>query len=124
MELNTAIAGILDTRAKLGKLLTQTHPDPSGVGDQMNRMALYLTYIGDHLGELEERREKTKGAEFMKCLAEGKSANQADMLSRASVADLTGQIAKVKYLHSDGWNYTSRAQSKLRQYERQQSNQE
>ena len=58
----------------------------------------------------------------MKCLAEGKSANQADMLSRAEVAILTGQIAKIKYLHKDGWEYTSRAQSKLRQYEQQAQN--
>lgn len=122
MDLDTATAGILDARKKLGKLLSSEQPDPNGVGDQMNRMALYLTYVGDHLGELEEEREKRKAAEFMRCLAEGKSANQADMLSRAEVAELTGQIAKIKYLHKDGWEYTSRAQSKLRQYEQQAQN--
>lgn len=122
MDLDTATTGILDAREKLGNLLASNHPDPMQIGDQMNRMALYLTYVGDHLGELEEERETLKGQEFMKCLKEGKSANQADMLSRAEVAHLTGQIAKVKYLHKDGWEYTSRAQSKLRQYEQQARN--
>ena len=62
MDLDTATAGILDARKKLGKLLSHSQPDPNGVGDQMNRMALYLTYVGDHLGELEEEREKRKAA--------------------------------------------------------------
>jgi hypothetical protein len=123
MDIETATRGILDARERLGKLLASNHPDPQQIGDQMNRMALYLTYVGDHLGQLEEQRETNKAREFMRFLKEGKSANQADTLSRTAVAFLTGQIARVKYLHKDGWEYTSRAQSKLRQYENQSRNQ-
>lgn len=117
MDVGKATRGILDAREKAGQILAKAELNPLELSEQMDRMSLYNTYIGDELGKIAEQRETAKARAYLKYLEEGKSATAADNLARAEVAELTGQEKKLELLHDDVWQYTSRIQSRLRRWE-------
>jgi hypothetical protein len=70
--------------------------------------------LGDHLGELEEFRETTKGVRYLDFIKQGFSSTAADNQSRAEVAEVTGQVKRLKLMHSDASGQVSMIQSRLR----------
>lgn len=110
MDILTATKGIISVR----KRIATSWNNPIELSDLGNKMANYNAYLGDHLGELEEERETKKGSAYLRCLKGGMSATASDNHSRAEVAELTGQIAKFRLMHSDANTQISMIQSRLK----------
>lgn len=110
MELDKAVKGVLSVR----KRIETSWDNPSALSDLGNRMATYLAYLGDHIGELEEVRENSKASIYLDYVNKGESATSADNMSRAEVAEQTGQLKKLRLMHSDAHAQVSMIQSRLR----------
>lgn len=109
VELAKAVEGIFSVR----KRIEGAWDNPSALSDLGNKMAAYQSYLGDHLGEFKKERETKKATYYLKYLDEA-SATAADNLSRAKVAELTGQVKKLELLHSDTRDQVSMIQSRLK----------
>lgn len=123
MDIETATRGVLDARRKAGEILSRKRLDPVALAEQMDRMSLYNTYVGDELGRVSDERENKRAHHYLNGLKQGMSATAAENHARALVAELTGTEKKLKLLHSDVWEYASKIQSRLRGWEQERSRQ-
>lgn len=118
MELDKAITGYFDTR----KRLESSWSNPRLLSDIMLKMSTYLSYIGDHLGDLKAEYEQERAKAFMAHL-ETKSASAAENLARVDTSEIRGQVAKLELTLKNGQNLVSIGQSRLRVLENEMRNQ-
>ena len=118
MDLQTVIEGILAIRKKI----EGSWANPNALSDLGHRLAHYNSYLGDHLGDYEHDREIRKGTSYLDYLKQGVSDTGADNRSRAEVAELTGNIKKLKLMHDDADKQISMIQSRLRVLEANRRN--
>lgn len=110
MELEQAVTGYFDTRKRLEKAWGK----PLQLSDVMLKMSTYLSYIGDHLGELKAKYETDRATAYMQYLQEGKSASNSENLARVDTSETRGQGNKLELTLKNGQNLVSVGQSRLR----------
>lgn len=111
MELEAAVKGMMDTRAKLRSKDGVT--DPNFISEQMQRLAQYTGAVEEHLGALEEQIEIQENKAFVHySKEEGRSVAQASQLAKQDVSATKGQIAKLKRYCSGSWQIVSVSQSR------------
>lgn len=118
MDINTATKGYIDTRKRLEKNFNS----PNYISDTLFRMGVYLSHIGDHLGDLKAEYEQERAKAFMAHL-ETKSASAAENLARVDTSEIRGQVAKLELTLKNGQNLVSIGQSRLRVLENEARNQ-
>jgi len=118
MELDKVVAGVLSVRARI----IHAWDDPVTLSDLGNKMATYNAYLGDHLGEMEAKRENDKAKVYLDSMKEGMATTAADNLARASVAKVSGDARKLAITHKDANVQVSMIQSRLRVLENQLKN--
>lgn len=111
MDLQQAVTLMLDARAKLRT--RDGIESPSYISREMMRLAQATGAVEEHLAELEEKIEIDEMNIFNGWLADGKSTNQAEMLSKQEVGALKGQIAKLKRYVNSSWAIIGTAQSRF-----------
>lgn len=119
MDLDKAVEGYFDTR----KRLESNWANPRLLSDIMLKMSTYLSYIGDHLGDLKEEYEHKRAKSFMGHLGNNKSASAAENLARVDTAEIRGKAAKLELTLKNGQNLVSIGQSRLRVLENEARNQ-
>jgi hypothetical protein len=119
MDIDTAINGYLDTRRRLEKSFS----NPNLISDTLFKMGIYLSHIGDHLGELKHSYETNRAQAYVTYLNQGKSATNAENLARTDTAEIRGQINKLELTLKNGQNLVSIGQSRLRVLESEARNQ-
>jgi hypothetical protein len=119
MELDQAIKGYFAKRKELEGVWSI----PSQLSDTILKLATYLSYIGDSVGELKENYESERAKAYLRHLNEGKSASNAENLARCETADIRGQVNKLELMLKTGLNLTSIGQSRLKVLESQARNQ-
>lgn len=119
MELDKAIEGYFDTRKRLESNFT----NPNLISDILFKMSVYLSHIGDQVGELKVQYETDRAASYMFHLNGGKSASGAENLARAETAETRGKLAKLELTLKNGQNLISVGQSRLRVLENEMRNQ-
>jgi hypothetical protein len=111
MDLQQSVTLMLDARAKLRT--REGIESPSYISREMMRLAQATGAVEEHLAELEERIEIDEMNIFNGWLADGKSINQAEMLSKQEVGALKGQVAKLKRYVNSSWAIIGTAQSRF-----------
>lgn len=112
MDLEDAIDGMMKTRAALRT--RQGVSDPNFISEQMQRLAQYTGAVEEHLAPLEEQLEIDEMEKFKHYTKnEGKSVNQAEILTKQEVGEVKGQIAKLKRYISSSWQIVGVAQSRF-----------
>jgi hypothetical protein len=119
MEQDKVVAGIRSVRDRI----IGAWEDPVTLSDLGNKLATYNAYLGDHLGEVESKRETEKSKIYLEALKSGTATTGADNWSRAQVAELTGQARRLAIMHKDANVQISMIQSRLRVLENQMRNQ-
>lgn len=111
MDIETAVKGLLQVRNDMRT--RQGVTDPLFISEQMQRLSQYASAVEEHLGVLEEEQENMKLVAFHKYLAEGRSVNMAETLSRKEVGSHEGEIAKLSRFVKSSWLIISTAQSRI-----------
>lgn len=119
MDLDKAVTGYMDTR----KRLESSWSNPRLLSDIMLKMSTYLSYIGDHLGDLKAEYEQERAKAYMKNLNSGETASKSENLARVATADIRGNVAKLELTLKNGQNLVSIGQSRLRVLENEARNQ-
>ena len=119
MEIEQAVNGYFAKR----KELEGVWAIPSKLSDVILKLATYLSYIGDRVGELKEEYEAERAKSYLRHLNEGKSASNAENLARCETAEIRGQVAKFELMLKTGLNLTSIGQSRLKVLEAESTKQ-
>jgi len=119
MDTDTAVKGYFQKR----KELEGSWSIPHKLSETNLKLATYLTYIGESVGQLKEEYETKRAKAYLLHLNSGKSASNAENLARSDTAELRGQIAKLELMLKTGLNLNSNAQSHLRVLESEARNQ-
>jgi hypothetical protein len=109
MPIDTAVLGYFKKR----KELELAWNDANELGDIMLKMATYLSYIGDEIGNQKEQYEAERAKKYLEHIKK-ESASKAENLARSELASLRGSIAKLEITHKNGWSLVSIGQSRLR----------
>lgn len=110
MDLEVAVQGMLDAKAKL-----QT---PSGVSslpvmsEHMQRLAAYTSAVEDNLAELEEALEVSERDAFYNAIKGGLKPSPAEREAKYQVAELKGQIKKLIRLVNSSWKLIDTVRSR------------
>lgn len=110
MEIDQAIKGYIQHR----QILQQNFNSPNKISDELMKIATYLTYVGDALGELKEQYEVERAIKYKEYLDKDYSNAQAENLARADTAKTRGQKEKVEIMLKNGQQLISIGQSRLR----------
>lgn len=112
MELQEAVEALLKTRAALRSRDGVTNP--SFISENMQRLAQYTGAVEEHLAELEEQLEVDEARKFIAYTKDqGKTVNMAEKLAKEDVAELKGQIAKLRRYVNSSWSLVSTSQSRF-----------
>lgn len=122
MELETAVDGMMKTRAALRT--KQGVSDPGFISEQMQRLAQYTGAVEEHLADFEEELEVEEMKRFIHYTkTEGKSVNQAEILAKQEVGEIKGRIAKLKRYVGGSWQIVGVAQSRFNHLQKQTAGQ-
>ena len=119
MEIDKAITGYFAKKKEIEGYFNM----PSQLSNSLFKAALYLSYIGEFIGELKEKRETQRAKAYLKHLNEGKSATNAQNLARCEVAEITGEIDKLEMMWKSGNNFNDLGRSRLKVLEAESRNQ-
>lgn len=112
MDLEVATKGMMDAREALRS--TRGVTDPFYISEQMQRLTQYTGAVEETLAEKEEELEVLEMNKFIHYTkTEGKSVNQAEILSKQEVGELKGEIAKLKRYVNSSWQIIGVAQSRF-----------
>jgi len=112
MNLEDATKGMMDARAKLRT--KQGVIDPNFISEQMQRLTQYTGAVEEHLADLEEQLELEEMNKFVAYTqAQGKTVNQAEILTKMEVGATKGKIAKLKRYVNSSWQIVGVAQSRV-----------
>lgn len=112
MELQEAVKGMMDARAQLRS--RKGVVSPSFISEQMQRLTQYTGAVEEHLAVLEEQLEVEEMNKFIHySKEEGRSINQAEILSKQEVGSQKGEIAKLKRYVNSSWQIVGVAQSRF-----------
>lgn len=118
MDLQLAVDGMMKTRAALRS--SQGVINPGFISEQMQRLTQYTGAVEEHLAELEEKLEVDEMQKFMHYTkAEGKTVNQAEIITKQEVGEVKGQIAKLKRYVNSSWQIVGVAQSRFNHLQKQ-----
>lgn len=118
MELTDAITGMLKTREALRT--RQGVSDPYFISEQMQRLTQYVSAVEEHLAEREEQLEIEEMNKFIHYTrTEGKSVNQAAIITKQEVGSSKGEIAKLKRYVSSSWQIVGVSQSRFNHLQKQ-----
>ena len=122
MGLEEAINGLLKTREALRS--TRGITDPNFISEQMQRLAQYTGAVEEHLANYEEQLEEKEMDLFKhQTNVQGKSINQAEIITRMETGDLKGQVAKLKRYVNSSWQIVGVAQSRFNHLQKQTTGQ-
>lgn len=119
MDIDTAVKGYFEKRKELERAWSM----PSKLSETNLKLAAYLSYIGDSVGQRKEEYEAKRAKAYLTHLNSGKSASNAENLARGETAELRGEIAKLDLMIKTGLNLNTNAQSHLRVLENEARNQ-
>lgn len=119
MEIDKSVSGLLAKK----KEMEGHFNSPSHLSDDIFKAALYISYIGEFIGERKEEYELARAKSYLNHLNGGKSATNAENLARCETAELRGQINKLEMVLKTGLNLTSIGQSRLKVLENESRNQ-
>ena len=111
MELNKAMTGLAATRQALRS--QKGVVDPSFISEQMQRLTQYCGAVEEHLAQLEEQYEEKEMNLFLDYMKQGKSGNQAEILTKMELGKEKGQIARLRRYVNSSWQIVGVAQSRV-----------
>lgn len=112
MNIDTAVAGMLDARHALQK--REGVSSPTYISEQMQRLAQYTSAIEERLAELEEDLENKESELFKKYRSEGKSVNASEKNIKYDIAEEKARIIKLTRYASSSWKLISVSQSRIK----------
>ena len=110
MDLQTALDGMMDSKAKL-----QT---PQGVGsltvmsENMQRLAAYTSAVEDNLADYEYELEITERDAYYEEIKKGLKPSPAEREAKYAVADQKGQIKRLVRLVNSSWKLIDTVRSR------------
>lgn len=116
MELDVAIKGYADARERLQGKWTS----PVALSDLAVKIALYGTYIGDHLGDYKAAYETKRAKTYFEAIKSEKSATASENEARSQNAEYHAQIQRLETVYKSLNNLVSVIQSRLRVLEAEQ----
>jgi hypothetical protein len=109
LDLSTAVKGYFDTRERL----TKQWGNKEAIADILFKMATYLTYISDELGNLKEQYELQRASKYLQYIKTN-SDNKSQNLARTDLAEIKGQIEKLEIMNKSGWSLVNTGQTRLK----------
>jgi chromosome segregation ATPase len=116
MDLETAVKGMMDAKARLQSKAAVT--SPSILSEQMYRLGQYTSAIEDHLADLEEDYEKQEAAILKRELhpegfeAKRNSATGAGVEVKIELGELEGQIKRLDRVVKASWKQGNTAMAR------------
>lgn len=109
MDIQTAVKGYFDTRERL----QSQWDNKDAIADTLFKLATYLTYISDELGNLKEQYELQRASKYLNYIKTN-SDNKSQNLARTDLADIKGQIEKLEIMNKSGWSLVNTGQTRLK----------
>ena len=109
MQIVVAIKGYFDTRERLQK----QWDNKDAIADTLFKLATYLTYISDELGNLKEQYELQRASKYLSYIKTN-SDSKSQNLARTDLADIKGQIEKLEVMNKAGWSLVNTGQTRLK----------
>lgn len=116
MELDSAIKGYASARERLQGKWTS----PVALSDLAVKIALYGTYIGDHLGSYKLSYELKRAKTYSEAIKDEMSATASENKARSDNADDHAQIVRLEVVYKSLNNLVSVIQSRLKVLENEQ----
>lgn len=110
MELDIVLTGYADAR----KRLQSKWSSPVALSDLAVKIALYGTYIGDHLGQYKADYEQKRAKAYFEAIKQEKSATAAENEARANNADIHAEVVRLETVYKSLNTLVSTMQSKVR----------
>lgn len=113
MNLEEAIKGMMETRAKLRS--KRGISDPAFISTQMQVLTQFTSAIEEHLADYEEEHEHNMTTKFVKYTNgdDAISVSQAETKTRFESGIRKGEIAKLKRYVNSSWEIIKVAQSRV-----------
>lgn len=109
MQIDVAIKGYFDTRERLQK----QWDNKDAIADTLFKLATYLTYISDELGNLKEQYELQRASKYLSYIKTN-SDSKSQNLARTDLAKIKGQIEKLEVMNKAGWSLVNTGQTRLK----------
>lgn len=94
--------------------------NPSYMSEHMDRLAAYTSAAEEHLAQLELDLELKERGAFVKALMEPKaSPSSAEKTAKYEVAELKGEIKRLKRLVDSAWRLVGEKQSRFNHLEKE-----
>lgn len=117
MELEKAIEGIQKYRELIHK--QDMWADPMNLSDTMTKLAVYNSYLADHIAPLHKQATDKAYAVFVEAKAKDLPVTQADSMSRGESTEDREAYENVKNIYQATSNLITVLQSRLRTIENQ-----
>lgn len=109
MDLNTAVKGLLDARAKLRD--AKGIQEPTFISENMQRIATYAGAVEEHLADLEEEIELEEEKAYRKYLTDH-TPSASEREAKYDVATLKASAKRLTRLVNSSWKLVSTSQSR------------
>lgn len=112
MNLDTAIAGVLQERSALQQM--DGTPNPSYLSEHMQRLTQYNSILEECVGEEKKKLEIAEAELFKKYRKEGMSVNASEIQLKYDLAADRAEINRLQSLVSSSWRFVSSTQSRVK----------
>lgn len=112
MNLDTAIAGVLQERSALQQ--KEGISSPSYISEHMQLLTQYNSALEENLADMESNLKKREAKVFKEHRAKGLSVNASEVQTKYDIADDNAEVIRITRLCSSGWRLISSSQSRVK----------
>lgn len=112
MNLDTAIAGVLQERSALQQM--EGTPNPSYLSEHMQLLSQYNSVLEERVGDEKKKLELREAELFEKYRAKGMSVNASEVQTRYDVTADRAEVNRLQTLVNSSWRFISATQSRIK----------
>lgn len=112
MDIDTAIAGVLQERSALQNM--EGVPNPSYLSEHMQLLSQYNSILEERVGEEEKKLEIYEAELFKGYREKGMSVNASQVQVKYDVAVDHAEVVRLKSLVNGSWRFISSTQSRVK----------
>lgn len=112
MNLDTAIAGVLQERSALQQM--EGTPNPSYLSEHMQLLSQYNSILEELVGDEKKKLEVREAELFEKYRAKGMSVNASEVQTKYDVVADRAEVNRLQSLVNSSWRFISATQSRIK----------